>query len=158
MTLSPHNYNIEIQKINNTQFSYKIDLGGDCNSSVNGMVYFQNDDYNNLNVERDLDKIELTYIKNKFKLDAKWDAKTYYQFTNPSTDDINSTLISNVYSSGNKIGDLKFKKINGKTEVFINYKDGSSENTTFVYDPFITQIKNLFRPYAGSQVDNWFKF
>lgn len=158
MTLSPHNYNITIQKINNTQFSYNFSLGGDCNSSINGMVYFQNEDYNNLDFESDLDKIELTYIKNQFKLDLKWDAKTYYQFSNPSTDDINSTLVSNIYSSGNKIGDLKFKKINGKTEVFINYKDGTSENSIFVYDPFTSQIKSLFRPYAGSQVDKWFKF
>jgi len=157
MTLSPHNYVIEIQKINNTQFSFSADLGGDCNSKVTGMVFFRNEDYNNFTLKDDLDKVEATYTKNKLKVEVKWDARTYYQFSNPSSDDINSTLISNVYNSGNKIGDLKFKKVNNKTEVFINYKDGTSENTAFVYDPFATKLKGILRPYFGSQVDNWFK-
>jgi hypothetical protein len=155
--LKPHNYKITVNRITNLQFGFKIELGGDCGSVTEGKVTFLNDDYNNLDVEQDLSNVQLTYTKAPLSIVNNWNAHQYYQFTNPTTNNINSTFTSVMYNGTEKIGELKFKDLaNGDRKVFIYYRDGTSDNVDVYTNSFITQLKNVLRPYFGNDVDDWF--
>jgi hypothetical protein len=156
VSINPHNYKITIGQITNTQFSAKIELGGDCNSVIDSKISFTNDDYNNFNLEEYLDKVMATYTKGNISIEANWDARTYYSLGTATTGELNSTFNSYVFNKTNKIGELKFSDIGKARKLFIYYKDGTSENTSFYYDPFTTQLKSIIRPYFGNQVDTWF--
>jgi len=154
--LKPHTYKVTITRLLNTQFSVKVELGGDCGSVIDSKVTFLNDDYNNLDIEDDLSKIEATYTKGDFNIKLDWDAKTYYAISNPTTANLNNSISCNVFNGIFKIGELKFKDVNGSRKIYIYYKDGTSEDVAVFNDPFTTQLKNILRPYFGNEVDNWF--
>ncbi len=156
--LKPHTYKISVNRITNLQFGYKVELGGDCGSVAEGKVTFLNDDYNNLDIEQDLKTVDMTYTKGPMTIVTNWNAQAYYGFTNPNTTNINSTFTSVVNREGLKIGDLKFKDVpNGDRRVYIYYKDGTSDDVEEVYaNPLKVQLRNIFRPYFGNDVDNWF--
>jgi hypothetical protein len=156
VTLKPHTYKFTITRLTNTQFAVKVELGGDCGSVIDTKVSFLNDDYNNLVIEDDLSKIEATYTKGDFNIKLNWDTRAYYAFSNPTTANLNSTISCEVNNGIYKIGDLKFKDVNGSRKVFIYYKDGTSDDVAVYNDPFIVQLKNIFRPYFGNDVDTWF--
>jgi hypothetical protein len=154
--LKPHNYKVSVSRINSTKFSVHAELGGDCSSVVDATVSFNNGDYNNFDIEDDLDKVEVTYAKGDFSIKGTWDAKTYYLLTSPTTPDLNNSFHFTINRSGNKIGDLQFKDVGGDKNLFIYYKDGTSENTSVYYDPFLDSFKSILRPYFGNDVDDWF--
>jgi hypothetical protein len=156
ITLKPHVYKFTVTRLASTQFSVKAEIGGDCGSVIDSKITFLNDDYNNLVIEDDLSKIEATYTKGDFNIKFNWDAKTYYAISNPTTANLNNTMSCEVSNGTNKIGDLKFKDVNGSRKVYIYYKDGTSENIAVYNDPFLTQLKNILRPYFGNDVDTWF--
>jgi len=156
VSMNPHNYKVTIGQITSTQFSVKVELGGDCNSVIDGKVSFVNDDYNNFKLEDDLDKVQFTYTKGDMSVVTNWDARTYYSLSTTTTTNLNSTFTSYVYNKTNKIGDLKFFDVGNQRKLFIYYKDGTSENTSFYYDPFTAQLKTILRPYFGNKVDSWF--
>jgi hypothetical protein len=155
--LKPHNYKITVNRITNLQFGYKIELGGDCGSVAEGKVTFLNDDYNNLDIEQDLKSVDMTYTKAQLTITTNWNAQAYYAFLNPNTTNINSTFTSEVKREGLKIGDLKFVDApNGDRKVYIYYKDGTSDDIEVYANPLKSQLKDIFRPYFGNDVDTWF--
>lgn len=154
--LKPHTYKFTVTRLATTQFAVKAELGGDCGSVTDVKVTFLNDDYNNLIIEDDLSKIEAVYTKGDFNIKLNWDAKTYYAFSNPTTANINATVNCIVNIGTEKIGELRFKDVNGSRKVFIYYKDGTDEDIAVYNTPFTNELKNLLRPYFGNEVDNWF--
>lgn len=158
LLLAPHSYDFSVERITSTQFKFKSDIfsGAGCGISLGATVSFNNDDYNNLAVEDDLKAVDVQYQSGDFIVKSNWDAKAYYLLNADNTDNLNSTLITSVYNKTEKIGDLKFKDVGNDTELFIYYKDGSSENTTVYYEPFLTNLKNTLRPMFGNDVDEWF--
>lgn len=156
--LAPHTYTFSVQEITTTQFKFASTIlsGGGCGISINATITFNNDDYNNFQIENDLKTVQAEYITGDFSVKSNWDAKTYYLFNNPTTANLNSTLSSNVYNKADKIAELKFLDVSGSRKLFIYYKDGTSENTSVYYDPFTTNLKNILRPIFGNDVDNWF--
>ena len=156
LTLKPHNYKINVTRLSSTEFTVRTEIGGDCGSVVEGKVVFLNDDYNNLDLEEDLSKVEGTYTKGDLSIKLNWDARAYYVISNPTTENLNNSIVCTVNMSGNKIADLKFKDVNGSRKVYIYYKDGTSEDTAVFNDPFTSQLKEIFRPYFGNEVDTWF--
>lgn len=156
LTLAPHNYKITITRLANTEFSARAEIGGDCGSVVEGKVTFLNDDYNNLDIKEDLSKIEGTYTKGDLTIKVNWDARAYYSINNPTTENLNNSIICTVNNGVGKIADLKFKDVNGSRKVYIYYKDGTSEDISVYNDPFITNLKDILRPYFGNEVDTWF--
>jgi len=156
--LAPHNFNFNIQRITTTQFKFSSEIfsGAGCGISINSTVTFNNDDYNNLAIEDDLKTVEAQYQSGDLIIKSNWDAKTYYLFNNPTTLNLNSTLSSSVFNKTQKIADLKFIDVAGERKLFFYYKDGTSDNTSVYYDPFLTNLKNILRPMFGDDVDNWF--
>jgi hypothetical protein len=156
LNLRPHTYKFTVTRLASTEFSLKAELGGDCGSVINSKVTFLNDDYNNLAIEEDLSKVEATYTKGDFNIKINWDARAYYAISNPTTENLNNSILCEVKNGIYKIGDLKFKDVNGSRKVYIYYKDGTSEDVAVFNDPFLSQFKNILRPYFGNEVDNWF--
>lgn len=156
--LAPHTYNFTVQRITTTQFKFASNIfsGGGCGMTINATVTFNNDDYNNLKIEDDLKTVNADYQSGDFIVKSNFDAQTYYALSNPTTANLNASLTNEVYNKTNKIGDLKFKDVSGERKLFIYYKDGSSENTSVYYDPFLTNLKTTLRPIFGDDVDNWF--
>ncbi len=158
MLLAPHSYTITEQRITNTQFKVisTIMSGGGCGMTITSTITFDNDDFNNFRIEDDLKTVQAEYQFGTFIVKTAWDAKAYYLFQNPTTTNINSTFTSDVYNGTNKIAQLKFVDVASVRKLFIFYKDGTSENTSVYYDPFLTNLKNLLRPIFGNDVDTWF--
>lgn len=156
--LAPHTYQFNVQRITNTQFNFTSNIfsGGGCGMSINATVSFNNDDYNNFRIEDDLKTVNAQYQSGDFIVKSNFDAVTYYALSNPTTANLNASLTNEVYNKTVKIGDLKFTDVAGQRKLFIYYKDGSSENTSVYYDPFLTNLKNTLRPIFGNDVDNWF--
>lgn len=155
--VSPQTYKITITRLSNVIFNTKVELfGGDCGATIDSKVTFLNDDYNNLDISEDLSKVEATYTKGDFIVKGNWDARAYYLFPNPTTNDINSTFTCAVYKATEKIGDLRFKDVAGSRKLYIYYKDGSSEDAAVYSDRFTGDLKEILRPYFGNDVDTWF--
>ena len=158
LLLAPHTYNLSITEINSTKFKLTSDMfsGQGCGMTISATVTFKNDDYNNLVIEDDLKTLEGEYKSGDMSIKSNWDASAYYAISNPTTTTLNSTLSNTVYNKTEKIADLKFFDVAGSRKLFIYYKDGTSENTSVYYDPFLTNLKNTLRPLFGVDVDNWF--
>ena len=149
---------MSITEINSTKFKLTSDMfsGQGCGMTISATVTFKNDDYNNLAIEDDLKTLEGEYKSGDMSIKSNWDASAYYAISNPTTTTLNSTLSNTVYNKTEKIADLKFLDVAGNRKLFIYYKDGTSENTSVYYDPFLTNLKNTLRPLFGVDVDNWF--
>jgi hypothetical protein len=155
--VSPQTYKVTVTRLSNVEFSTKIELfGSDCGAVIDSKITFLNDDYNNLDIEEDLSKVEATYTKSNFIVKGNWDARAYYLFPNPTTNEINSTFVCAVYNGTAKIGDLRFKDVNGNRKLYIYYKDSTSEDVAVYSDRFTNELKEILRPYFGNDVDNWF--
>jgi len=156
LKLAPHNYKLTVNRLASTEFTARVEIGGDCGSVIDSKVIFLNDDYNNFVVEEDLSKIEATYTKGDLNIKLNWDARAYYSISNPTTENLNNSIACTVNIGVNKIADLKFKDVSGSRKVYIYYKDGTSEDISVYNDPFLTQLKDILRPYFGNEVDTWF--
>jgi len=158
LLLAPHSYDFSVQRVTNTQFKFSSDIfsGAGCGLTLNATITFNNDDYNNLSIDEDLKTVEAQYQSDDFIVKSNWDAWTYYSLNTDNTDNLNSTLSTSVFNKTEKIGDLKFKDVAGERKLYIYYKDGTSENTSVYYDPFLTNLKNIMRPMFGEDVDTWF--
>lgn len=155
--VSPQTYKVTVTRLSNVIFNTKIELfGGDCGATVDSKVTFLNDDYNNLDISEDLSKVEATYTKGDFSVKGNWDARAYYLFPNPTTNDINSTFTCAVYHGTEKIGDLRFKDVGSSRKLYIYYKDSTSEDAAVYSDRFTNDLKEILRPYFGNDVDTWF--
>lgn len=155
--VSPQTYKITVTRLSNVIFNTKVELfGGDCSAVLDKKVIFLNDDYNNLDISEDLSKVEATYTKGDFIVKGNWDARAYYLFPNPNTNEINSTFTCSVYKATEKIGDLRFKDVSGSRKLYIYYKDNTSEDAAVYSDRFTGDLKEILRPYFGNEVDTWF--
>ena len=151
LVLKPFEYVFKIKRLTNTQFEINTEIfsGSDCSTKLNAKISLANDDYENLEPEEDINNIQLDYSKGDFNINGTWDAKTYNSLSNPTADQLNSTINFIANYKQQKIGDLRFKDIGNQTELFIYYKDGTSENTSLYYDPFYSDFKSMCRPYFG---------
>jgi hypothetical protein len=158
IVLAPHTYTLAVTEVNSLQFKLNSAFisGNGCGINVNATVTFKNDDYNNLKIEDDLKTVVAEYKSGDFSIKSAWDAAAYYAISNPTTANLNASLKNEVYNQANKIADLKFVDVAGNRELFVYYKDGSSENSSAYYDPFTTNLKTTLRPLFGDDVDNWF--
>ena len=152
--IAPNNNRIEIKEINSKQFSVNASFG--CVGSMKATVNFNNDDYDNFEIEKYLTKIDFEFKKDNLTIDGSWDAKTFYLYNDPNTNDINSTITCNVRNGLNKIGELKFKDVNGDRKVYVFYKDGTSNDAEIHYDSFTSSLKSTLKPYFGNEVEDWF--
>jgi hypothetical protein len=158
MFMAPHQYNLSVSQINSTKFNISSSLmsGAGCGMNINATLTFNNDDYSNFILEDYLQNVQAEYNTGDLTIRSNFDAYTYFSLSNQNSANLNSTLNTMVYYRNAKIGDMKFQDVLGERRMYIIYKDGSMEDTSIYYDPFITNFKNILRPVFGSDVDSWF--
>lgn len=158
LVLAPHTYKLEVTEVNSMQFRLASSFitGSDCGININATVTFRNDDYNNLEIEDDLKTVVAEYKAGDLSIRSNWDAMAYYAISNPTTTNLNTTLRTEVFNQSSKIADLKFLDVNGEQEMYVYYKDGTSESTSTYYEPFLNNLKTTLRPLFGNDVDDWF--
>ena len=100
-----------------------------------------------LDLDDDINNITFDFNKGDINVNGVWDVKTFNSISNPKTEDINNTINFVVKYKQQKIGDLKFKDLGNQRELFIFYKDQSSENTALYYDVFFSDFKSIFQQY-----------
>jgi hypothetical protein len=151
LKLKPHTYSVKINQITSTQFGLNIEMfsGTTCSETCSLTISLASNDYENLNLERDFNNIKLEFKKDDILVKGTWDAKTFYSLNNPNTDQINSTINFTVEYKSFKIGDLIFKDVGDNRELFIFYKDGTSENSSIYYETFYSDFKAIYEPFFG---------
>ena len=141
-----------IQRV--TQASVSIDNNSGCLTSLNVDFEFKHDDYENIYIdEGDLVAVNTTLIHGDMTIEGHLDGKLMV-YGDPSTNVVNSMVDVDVLYSGNKIGELILIKTTDsdydiEEEVHIIYSDGSSENTEVYYNPFGTNVEQIFFPFFG---------
>ncbi len=150
--LEPFHYVTTISRNTSTQFHFQTSIqdGSACETSLDASVSFANADFENFVLEEDLNNIVFTAKKGTLEVSGSWDARSYYSFTSPSVAETNSTLNVGVFSQGQRIGDLRiYDNFFSSDDLYIYYKDGSSENTSIYNDPLISDLKSILEPYFG---------
>ncbi|MEY5041217.1 MAG: hypothetical protein RLZZ414_759 [Bacteroidota bacterium] len=147
--LNPQTYTFKIKRLTNTQFelSASLNSAAGCSSKFSTKISLANSDYQNLDLDDDINNIQFDYSKDDININGVWDVKTFNSISNPKTEDINNTINFVVKYKQQKIGDLKFKDLGNQRELFIFYKDQSSENTALYYDVFFSDFKSIFQQY-----------
>lgn len=149
IVLNPHTYTFKMKRLTNTQFELSASMfsGSGCATSLNTKIALANSDYENLDLDDDINNITFDFNKGDINVNGVWDVKTFNSISNPTTADINNTINFVVKYKQQKIGDLKFKDLGNQRELFIFYKDQSSENTALYYDVFFSDFKSIFQQY-----------
>ncbi|MGV3503503.1 MAG: hypothetical protein ACO1O1_07320 [Adhaeribacter sp.] len=152
LKLSPVTYNLSLKRLTNTQFETKFAFqkDTDCATTLSTVVSFAHDDYENyFDDEEDINTIQAEITKGDLTIGGTWDVKAYNKLADPTTEQTNSTLNLTVKHQGQKTGDLKLKDVGNDTNLFVFYKDGTSENASIYYDPFISDLDNELQDYFG---------
>jgi hypothetical protein len=149
---APYTIIFDISRVNDKTFAFTFELdNGSCGkTSFQTKTYFNHNDYENYfdgeSETSDLDLVEFKLAKNDLLAEVTFDVKKYNTFSDPTEAQINSCVKATLSFKGFKIGDLQLKEVNNNTELFIVYKDGTSENATKYIDPFIEDVKQVLRP------------
>lgn len=149
---APFTISLDIARVDDKTFQVKFDLdNGSCGkTSLQTKFFFNHNDYENYfdgsSETADLDKMELKFAKSDLAVDVNFDVKKFNTFDDPTTTQVNSCAKATLSYKGFKIGDLQLKDVQGETELHIVYKDGTSENVSKYYEPFIEDVKQVLRP------------
>lgn len=152
LKLSPVTYALSLKRLTNTQFETKFAFqqDSDCATTLSTVISFAHDDYENyFDDEEDINTIQAEISKGDMTIGGTWDVKAYNQLSDPTTEQTNSTLNLTVKHLGQKTGDLKLKDVGNDTQLFVFYKDGTSENASVYYDPFISDLNAELQDQLG---------
>lgn len=157
LEFNPYTITLSGERVTNKKFeaSMTIDDNGGCLTSLDIDFEFKHDDYENIDpYEGDLVAVNSTLTHGDMMIEGYLDGKLYVYEDEPSSNVINSMVDVDVLYSGNKIGELLLvytsdDVYNYGEEVHIIYSDGSSENTKVYYDPFGTNVEQIFFPFFG---------
>ncbi|MDR3366529.1 MAG: hypothetical protein LBO71_06150 [Prevotellaceae bacterium] len=100
--------------------------------------------------EPPINYVYATITKGDLAYDGSLDVNTLTKYDNITTDQINSVMSVNILHKGAKIGELKLKNIDHDEYVFVNYKDGTSDNTELYYEPFLDGLDNILKKYNNN--------
>lgn len=155
---APFTQNIAIQQVSTTEYNCNIKL---MSGNVGDPIIISSnvkltepisESFFNSN-KAPINTIIASLTKGSIKFDGSFDFAAYNRYSNITIDQLNSVFSAKVLYNSNEIGDLKFKTVNYNDELYIYYKDETSENTSVFYDPFITEIENIFNKYTTEQID-----
>jgi len=154
---NPFTISLSGQRVNSKKFeaSVSIDNNSGCLTSLNVDFEFKHDDYENINIfEGDLVAVNTTMTHGEMTIEGYLDGKLMEYEDQPSSNIINSMVDVDVLYSGNKIGELILIYTSDSDyeygeELHIIYSDGSSENTEVYYNPFGTNVEQIFFPFFG---------
>ena len=158
LEFNPYTITLSGERVTNKKFeaNMTIDDNGGCLTTLDVDFEFKHDDYENIDVyEGDLVAVNTTMTHGDMTIEGYLDGKLMVYEDQPSSSIINSMVDVDVVYSGKKIGELLMvytsdEEYNYGEEVHIIYSDGSSENTKVYYDPFGTNVEQIFFPFFGN--------
>jgi hypothetical protein len=160
LNLNPQTISLSIAQASPTKFNVELiqQSGSDCKTELKSTIDFANSDFKNFEENNDVNSVTLSIIRGDLNIKGFLDPQSINDIEDPSTAQINNAFTCEILNNNNKIGDLKFKDVDGERKVFIIYKDFSSEEVTIYTDRFLDGLEQILEPYFGT-IDNdqdWF--
>lgn len=155
VNLSPFNFEVKANKVTPTEFSYELNVtnSGAAVFSLLGNVIIKHSNYETLHFFDDIKTVAGEFIVGDFTYVYSGDIEGYQALLAPTEAQINSLFDVEVQYRGAKMGDLDYRDNNGKFEVIINYKDGTTENSDTYYNEFLDNLEREVVGYTGAW--NW---
>lgn len=147
---APFSHNFHWTRVSPIDFklTYNSSTTQGCGSNFEVNVKLQDADYANItSVEEDVKTVNGYISEGNLKVTFAINVETLAAFSDPTDSQINANTDAEVFYNGSKIGDLDYRTINNKTEIFIIYSDGTSENVDVYVGDFETQVRAIFANY-----------
>jgi hypothetical protein len=149
---SPFTHTFQWRRVSSTEFqlAYNSNTTQGCGTSLVTNFKLYDADYANItSVKDDLKTINGTFTEGNLKVVYAANVQALSAYTDPTPAQINSNSDAEVFYNNAKIGDLSYQKINNKTEIFIVYADGTSENINTYVGDFETKVRTIFASYLN---------
>jgi len=147
----PFSYHINYTRETPTRFNFLVDYTNNsgCIFNVNAKCQISHSDYENFDIEDDMSFLEATIQHGNLKFSGSADLGTLIDLDDPTPSQVNQLVNVDVYYMGIKIGDLEYREFDDEEEIFIIYKDGSSENTSRYYEDFLDRLELIIYDFSG---------
>ncbi|WP_347216697.1 hypothetical protein [Chryseobacterium sp.] len=129
------------------QFKYNATTPQGVNSEVIANVTLKHADYANISSKDDFKAITGSVTEGNLKITCSMNVEALAAINDPTDTQINANSKAEVSYSGQKVGEIIYKTVNGKGEFFIVYADGTTENTDVYIGDFEQKIKAIFANY-----------
>ena len=149
---SPFTHTINWTRSSSTdfKFSYASSTPQGCGTNVELNVKLYDADYANITSLKDDVKAVYGFIsEGNLKVNYAVNVQALSAFSDPTDAQINANSDAEVLYNNIKIGDLDYRTINNKTEIYIIYSDGTSENVDVYVSDFEDQIRSIFANYIN---------
>ena len=133
-----------------TDFSltYSSSSTAGCGTSLTANVKLNDSDYANItSAKDDLKLVSGSVTSGSLTINYAVNVLGLSVYTDPSDAQVNANTDAEVFYNGTKIGDLDYRTINNKVEIFIIYSDGTSENVETYVSDFEQTVRNIFDAY-----------
>ncbi|RXM52789.1 MULTISPECIES: hypothetical protein [unclassified Chryseobacterium] len=129
------------------QFKYNAATPQGANSEVIANVTLKHTDYANISSKDDFKAVSVSVTEGNLKITGSMNLEALAAINDPTDSQINANSKAQVYYSGQKVGEIIYKTVNGQGEFFIVYADGTTENTDVYIGDFEQKIKAIFANY-----------
>lgn len=149
---APFTHTFQWRRSSSTDFqlTYSSSTPQGCGTSVVTNVKLKDADYGNItSVDEDLKSVSGTITEGNLKIVYAINVDAISAITNPTPTQINNYSDAEVFYNNAKIGDLTYQEINDKSEIFIVYSDGTTENIDVYVSDFEDQVRNIFSNYLN---------
>ncbi|SIS79564.1 hypothetical protein SAMN05421786_102154 [Chryseobacterium ureilyticum] len=146
---SPMTQNIVWQRNSSKDFQLKYAAATPQgpSSEVVANVTLKHADYANISSKDDFKAVSGYVSEGNLKITYSMNVEALAPLNDPTDAQINANSKAEVFYSGQKVGDIVYKTVNGKGEFFIVYFDGTTENTDVYIGDFEEKIKAIFANY-----------
>jgi hypothetical protein len=153
--IKPFSYNIKMSQKSASEFhmEFSFDESGSHNFTLTSDITLKDSNYENFELYDDVEYVSGNITYEKLKLSYNADLGTLMALSDPTENQINSLVNVEVLYNKQNIGKLEYRKYDKEHEIYIIYKDESSENTAKYYKPFIEELELLLLDYT----DEWKK-
>jgi hypothetical protein len=149
---APFTHTFQWDRISNTKFKldYSSSTPQGCGTSWTNTFELQDADYGNItSVAEDLKSVNGSLEEGNLKIVYAINTEAISMYTDPTAAQINSNINAEVFYNNAKIGDLSYEDVNGQSEIFITYSDGTTENINVYVGDLETQVNNIFANYLN---------
>jgi hypothetical protein len=156
MKIEPFSYRIKMSQKSASEFhlEFGFEESGSHEFTLTSDIVLKHSDYGNLDLEgNDIEYASGNITYEKLKLSYNADLGTLLALRDPTENQVNSLVNVEVLYDDQNIGKLEYRQYDREHEIFIIYKDESSENTAKYYKPFLEELELLVFDFT----DEWKK-
>lgn len=153
LTLSPYNFEIKANRTapNKVNVVLVAKNGGTEKFSLDVNLTYHNANYKTLNYFNDCTMAEGEFKYGDFTMPFSADFETARSLFNPTNVQVNALFDADVVYKGKEIANLDYKKdANGYADIYIVYKDETSEDMETYYKDFIERLELVVVEFTGA--------